>query len=306
MIVADSDLRALAVFRSVVEHRGFLGAQVALGLSQSAVSFHIKALEERLGFTLCRRGRGGFELTDRGALVFERSTNLFRALSDFEAEVGALRNRVGGALRLGLVDNTITDEELPIHRVIAALVRKAPDVVVHLAIDTPEGLLSAMGSGGSVDIAILPETQAYPGLRFTPLKTETHLIYCAWGHPLFAMPDAAATAEALLAHPFVARAYANLRELNELQGAQVRSRVSNMEAQAMMILSGAFLGFLPEHFARRWVKAGVMRALAPGRWKVNSQFVLASRVGGRQPAAVGLFIEELVALASERAHALEV
>ena len=73
MQVSNSDLTSLAVFRSVVEHRGFLGAQVALGLSQSAVSFHIKGLEQRLGFRLCRRGRSGFELTDRGAIVYDQS-----------------------------------------------------------------------------------------------------------------------------------------------------------------------------------------------------------------------------------------
>ncbi|MGO7888897.1 LysR family transcriptional regulator, partial [Rhizobium ruizarguesonis] len=54
------------MFRAVVDHKSFLGAQIALGLSQSAVSFHIKALEDRLGFKLCQRGRSVFELTDRG------------------------------------------------------------------------------------------------------------------------------------------------------------------------------------------------------------------------------------------------
>jgi DNA-binding transcriptional LysR family regulator len=73
MQISNPDLTSLAVFRSVVEHRSFLGAQVALGLSQSAVSFHIKGLEQRLGFRLCRRGRSGFELTDRGAIVYEQS-----------------------------------------------------------------------------------------------------------------------------------------------------------------------------------------------------------------------------------------
>ncbi len=56
MQVSNSDLTSLTVFRSVVEHRGFLGAQVALGLSQSAVSFHIKGLEQRLGFRLMQAG----------------------------------------------------------------------------------------------------------------------------------------------------------------------------------------------------------------------------------------------------------
>ncbi|MGO8271776.1 LysR family transcriptional regulator [Rhizobium ruizarguesonis] len=64
MLLAQSDLRSFTVFRAVVDHKSFLGSQIALGLSQSAVSFHIKALEDRLGFKLCQRGRSVFECTD--------------------------------------------------------------------------------------------------------------------------------------------------------------------------------------------------------------------------------------------------
>ena len=73
MQTSNPDLTSLTVFRAVVEHRGFLGAQVALGLSQSAVSFHLNALEQRIGFRLCQRGRSGFQLTDRGSFVYEDS-----------------------------------------------------------------------------------------------------------------------------------------------------------------------------------------------------------------------------------------
>src|SRR5258708_26858822 len=80
--IANSDLTSLSVFRAVVEHRSFLGAQVAFGLSQSAVSFHIKAIEQRVGFRLCRRGSGGFELPGPGALGYEPAqTPFFRTFS---------------------------------------------------------------------------------------------------------------------------------------------------------------------------------------------------------------------------------
>src|ERR1700684_4679528 len=101
MQVSNSDLTSLAVFRSVVEHRSFLGAQVALGLSQSAVSFHMKALEQRIGFRLCRRGRSGFELTDRGAIVYEQSKVLFLGLGSFENNVAGLKEKVAGNSPLG-------------------------------------------------------------------------------------------------------------------------------------------------------------------------------------------------------------
>lgn len=164
MQLAQSDLRSLAVFRAVVEHKSFLGAQITLGLSQSAVSFHIKALEDRLGFKLCRRGRSGFELTDRGALVHERSKVLFLALNAFESDIGTLKNRITGTLRLGLVDNTITDHDLPIHRIIARISEKAPEARIELVIDTPDALLSEIANGG-LDIALLPETLPYQGLK---------------------------------------------------------------------------------------------------------------------------------------------
>src|ERR1700733_13531993 len=124
---SNSDLTSLTVFRAVAEHRGFLGAQVALGLRQSAVSFHMKALEQRIGFRLCRRGRSGFELTDRGAIVYEQSKVLFLGLGAFENTVAGLKNRLTGTLRLGLVDNTGTDPDMPIHPIIPSLHRRAPE-----------------------------------------------------------------------------------------------------------------------------------------------------------------------------------
>lgn len=157
MQTSNSDLTSLTVFRTVVEHRGFLGAQVALGLSQSAVSFHIKAIEQRLGFRLCRRGRSGFELTDRGAVVYEQSKILFLGIGAFENVVAGLKHKFAGALRLGLVDNTVTDPDMPIHRIIASLHRKAPEVMIKIEIKPPELLISELGNG-SIDVAIVPET----------------------------------------------------------------------------------------------------------------------------------------------------
>ena len=207
MQVSNSDLTSLAVFRSVVEHRGFLGAQVALRLSQSAVSFHIKGLEQRLGFRLCRRGRSGFELTDRGVIVYDQSKLLFLGLGAFENAVGRLRNRLTGTLRLGLIDNTVTDPDMPIYRVIAAVSRKAPEVTVKIEIKSPELLISELGNGG-IDVAIVPETQTYPGLRFSPLREEPQSLYCGSSHALFGVASSKIDPKTVEQHPFAVRPYA--------------------------------------------------------------------------------------------------
>lgn len=86
-----------------MERGGFVGAQAELGMSHATVSFHMKALETRLGFTLCERGK----------LVHQKSTELFLALNDFEGEIGSLRDRVVGTLWLGIIDNTLSFDGLP-------------------------------------------------------------------------------------------------------------------------------------------------------------------------------------------------
>jgi DNA-binding transcriptional LysR family regulator len=301
MQLAQSDLRSLAVFRAVVEHKSFLGAQITLGLSQSAVSFHIKALEDRLGFKLCRRGRSGFELTDRGALVHERSKVLFLALNAFESDIGTLKNRITGTLRLGLVDNTITDHDLPIHRIIARISEKAPEARIELVIDTPDALLSEIANGG-LDIALLPETQPYQGLKLSHFREEAHSLYCAKGHPLFHLPETELSVERIEAFDFVVRPYANMRELQYFPAARARASASNMEAQAMFVMSGHYVGYLPDHYADDWVQKGIFRSLMAAKTRIQSTFVIATRSAEKPSTVLDFFIRELAGFASETFH----
>lgn len=301
MLLAQSDLRSLSVFRAVVEHKSFLGAQITLGLSQSAVSFHIKALEDRLGFKLCRRGRSGFELTDRGAIVHERSKALFLALNAFESDIGTLKNRITGTLRLGLVDNTITDSGLPIHRIIARISEKAPEARVELVIDAPDALLSEIANGG-LDIALLPETMPYQSLKLSRFREEVHSLYCAKGHPLFHLPEEQLSVERIEACDFVVRPYASLRELHYFPQAHARASASNMEAQAMFVMSGHYVGYLPDHYADDWVQKGVLRPLMAVETRIRSAFVIATRSGEKPSTILDFFIRELAGFASEALH----
>jgi LysR family transcriptional regulator, transcriptional activator for bauABCD operon len=169
--------------------------------------------------------------------VHERSKALFLALNAFESEIGTLKNRITGTLRLGLVDNTITDHELPIHKVIARISEKAPEARVELVIDAPDALLSEIANGG-LDIALLPGTQPYQGLKLSRLREEAHSLYCAKGHSLFPARDDELSVERIEAFDFVVRPYANMRELHFFPKARARAAASNMEAQAMFVMSG--------------------------------------------------------------------
>ena len=54
--LSEGDLRLLRVFAKVVEAGGFSAAQIELNVSQSTISTHMTALEQRLRVRLCERG----------------------------------------------------------------------------------------------------------------------------------------------------------------------------------------------------------------------------------------------------------
>ncbi|MGH7104662.1 MAG: LysR family transcriptional regulator [Acetobacteraceae bacterium] len=291
MRLSAVDVRDLAVFRAIVEHGGFAGAQLALSMSQSTISFHLKALEERLGFSLCRRGRRGFGLTARGASVYEQSQALATALSTFESGLGELRDRAVGTLRVGIVDTTLTDEELGMANVINRFVDKASQVDLRITIASPEQLVSEMARG-SLDLAISPRIEPLPGYRQIDFHQEIHSLYCSRRHPLFGR-HAVTKADAEI-HPFVVRPYANKSELRHFPNVEVHAHASNMEAQAMHVLSGRLLGYLPDHAARIWGAGGRLRALLAPETQLCSQFAIISP--GQQELSLPqrLFMDELL------------
>jgi len=285
-----ADIRALRVFRSVVEHGGFTGAQLALSMSQSTISFQINALEERLGFSLCQRGRRGFELTDRGSAVYEYSHSLTSALSTFEIQLGELRSRATGVLRVGIVDATVTDSALGLDDVIHQFIRKASEVDLRITIGSPEQLIAEIAKGG-IDFAISPRIKLLPGFSQTEFHHEINSLYCSERHPLFARK--LVTRADVEAAQVVVRPYANKSELQHFPNAKVGAYASNIEAQAMYILSGHFLGYLPDHMTVMFRKADRLKALLVPEAQIRSAFVIIAPKHKKASLSQRIFVTEL-------------
>ena len=96
----SQDLGPLAMFAVVAEERSFTKAAVRLGVSRSAVSHAMQALEERLGLRLVARTTRAVSLTEAGQRLL---TRLGPALESIEAallDIGELRDRPAGRIRL--------------------------------------------------------------------------------------------------------------------------------------------------------------------------------------------------------------
>ena len=274
MQVNDYSIRSLRTFCAVVEHGGFSGAQEILGVSQSVISTHIKDLEIKLGFTLCLRGRSGFAMTEKGKAVYHEAKDLLKSVEISEANLGALRQALRGQLRVGIVDSVADDPDLPVARAIGRFCRKGHDVRLTLEVGAPDVLGKALQTG-DIHVALGPFPVRQPNISYTPVYVEKHGLYCGHDHPLFARPADTVTFDDIAACSMTVRPYMQQAKLANLPQAKATAFASHMEAQALLISSGCFLGFLPIRFAARWVELGNLRHIDWLNINWRSQFFIA-------------------------------
>jgi DNA-binding transcriptional LysR family regulator len=89
------NLAQIRAFHAVAMHNGFSAAAQALGVSQPAVTQHIKALEDSFGTRLFSRGGGGVELTGEGRDLLPLVHRAVMMLDDLGARIGDGRRLVG-------------------------------------------------------------------------------------------------------------------------------------------------------------------------------------------------------------------
>ena len=70
-------LSAIRVFEAAARHEHFTAAADELGMTQAAVSYQIRALEERVGVKLFERSKGRVRLTDAGRRLLGPLTDAF-------------------------------------------------------------------------------------------------------------------------------------------------------------------------------------------------------------------------------------
>src|ERR1700747_326703 len=94
------NLNDLLVFRAVATERSFTRAAAKLGVSQSALSHTIRALEERLGMRLLTRTTRSVAPTEAGERLLLNVGPRFDEIETELAALSALRDRPAGSIRI--------------------------------------------------------------------------------------------------------------------------------------------------------------------------------------------------------------
>ncbi|MBV4473535.1 LysR family transcriptional regulator [Pseudomonas sp. B2M1-30] len=277
LALSGLDFKLLKVFKAVVEAGGFSAAQNELNVGLAAISKQISDLEIRIGMRLCTRGREGFHLTEEGRLVYQASIDLFASVDNFRDRLSSAQNELIGDLGVGVIDNTISDPNSPLVAALKRMNEESPKVRFQLQAAQLDEIERGVVEGRLV-AGIVPVYQRREEFDYYPLYEERSHVYCAVGHPLFDMPETQMDGDVLQQYECINHRYAIHRDkLNYTRYDSFSASATQVEAVALLIKTGRFVGFLPQHYAATLVVAGQFRAVLPERINIVTPFNLILR-----------------------------
>ncbi|MDC7747153.1 LysR family transcriptional regulator [Rhizobium binxianense] len=148
------DFSELAAFIAVAEAGSFTRASAKLGLSQSAVSYSVRMLEQKLGVRLISRTTRSLSLTDAGDRMLRSLRPAFEHIESEIAAVTALRDKPAGTIRITTFRHAARTVLWP---VITKFLAEYPDIDVEVSVD--EGLTDIVASRFDAGIRVGEQVQ---------------------------------------------------------------------------------------------------------------------------------------------------
>jgi DNA-binding transcriptional LysR family regulator len=127
-----SDLSALSTFLAVAEELSFTRAAKRQGVSPSAVSHSMRALEEEVGVRLLARTTRSVSLTDAGAQLLGRLRPALTEVGETLEAILGRRNKAAGRVRLLLPRLAVSSVLAP---KLGELSREYPDIILDVITD---------------------------------------------------------------------------------------------------------------------------------------------------------------------------
>jgi DNA-binding transcriptional LysR family regulator len=191
--------RRLQVFHAVAKHLSFTKAAEALFMTQPAVTFQIKQLEEHFNTRLFERGHGQISLTDAGRVVFDYAERILGQSAELDARMKDMTGQMAGPLLIG-ASMTIAEYLLP--QVLGEYIARFPGVVPRLLVANSEAVQSQVAEH-SLDVGFIEGETLLPSLITEILAEDELQVVCAPSHPL--AKQKSATAADLAQHAYISR-----------------------------------------------------------------------------------------------------
>jgi len=173
-------LEGFKVFCDLCDTGNFSRAAEASGITQSAVSQQIRAVEKRFGVPLLDRSRSGFALTPEGKIYLEVCRDILSRWDSLGSRFRVARGKLGGKLRVASVISIALHDLPPL---LKQFRKNHPGVEVTVDYRRDDEIYDAVGDGRA-DIGLVAYPRARPGIRAMTCWQERLVLVMPPRHPL--------------------------------------------------------------------------------------------------------------------------
>ena len=191
--------RRLQVFHAVAKHLSFTKAAETLFMTQPAVTFQVKQLEEELNTRLFDRAQGRIALTPAGQLAFEYAERILDLSAELETRLKELSGLAAGPLLIG-ASMTIGEYVLP--QLIGQFKARFPAVVPTLFVGNSEAVQERVAER-TLDLGFIESGSPLATLQSEVCCEDELQVVCAPSHPLAKEPFASPAS--LTQHAYISR-----------------------------------------------------------------------------------------------------
>jgi len=260
----ESDIKLLRVFYAVASCNGFTAAEPVLRMQRPNISAAIKKLEERLDLVLCHRGRGGFQMTKEGEVVFQETKRIFNAFDNFVFNLKSLHDDYSGHITLVLMAGLATSMQLAVSKAVKSTMKKFDDI--HVNIQTRlYNEVEHVALSGECHLVLSTYDMVKPE-SVTFHSTGVHCkgrLYCSPTHPLAKYREADALPDNVRIEDFPAIGMSGLSSVNYISNERrlaIQTFSDSYDVCMAAVMTGEYVGLLPDYIAK---EQGAATGLVP-------------------------------------------
>jgi DNA-binding transcriptional LysR family regulator len=191
--------RRLQVFHAVAKHLSFTRAAETLFMTQPAVTFQVKQLEEQWNTRLFDRAQGKISLTPAGELALDYAERILALAAELDTRLKEMGGHTAGPLLIG-ASMTIGEYVLP--QLIGAFKARFPDIVPTLFVGNSEAVQERVEER-TLDLGFIESGSPLPSLQSDICCQDELQVVCAPSHPL--AKEAFLLPLTLTEHPYISR-----------------------------------------------------------------------------------------------------
>ncbi len=172
--------RRLQVFHTVARVMSFTKAAETLHMTQPAVTFQVKQLEEFFNTRLFDRTHNKITLTEAGRVVYGYSERILDSYDKMNDEIRELTGEVTGSLIIG-ASTTIAEYLLP--SLLGAFKKQFENVSIRLQVGNTDAIV-AMVENNMIDLGVVEAPVYNKNLEVEVCRLDEMQLICPPNHPL--------------------------------------------------------------------------------------------------------------------------